>query len=33
MDYILNGQASGSVASALMSAGMDANALRPWIGN
>jgi len=33
MDFILNGQANGSVASALMQVGMDVNALRPYIGN
>ena len=32
MDFILNGQASGDVASALMAANMDPNVLRPWIG-
>jgi len=32
MDFILNGQANGSVASTLMQAGMDANSLRPWVG-
>lgn len=33
MDYILNGQASGSVASVLMANQMNVSALRPWIGN
>jgi len=33
MDFILNGQGHGNVASALMGAGMDAGSLRPWIGN
>jgi len=33
MDFILNGQGHGSVASQLMASGMDANALRPWIGD
>jgi len=32
MDFILNGQANGSVASALIANGMDVNVLRPWIG-
>src|SRR3972149_6968251 len=32
-DFILNGQAHGNVAGTLMNAGMDARALRPWIGN
>ena len=33
MDFILNGQASGNVANRLLAAEMDANALRPWIGD
>lgn len=33
MDYILNGQANGSVAGVLMANNMDVAALRPWIGN
>lgn len=33
MDYILNGQGIGDVASQLMAAGGDPNALRPWVGN
>lgn len=33
MDFILNGQATGNVAQKLVSAGMDTNALRPYIGN
>jgi len=32
MDYILNGQAVGSVASVLMNNGFDARTLRPYIG-
>lgn len=32
MDYILNGQASGDVASRLLSANMDPRVLRPWVG-
>lgn len=32
-DLIFNGQAQGSVASALMANGFDIAALRPWIGN
>ncbi len=31
MDYILNGQASGSIASALLQNNMDVRALRPWV--
>ncbi len=33
MDFILNGQANGNIATTLMNANMDANALRPWIGS
>lgn len=33
MDFIMNGQGHGSVATALLNANMDVNALRPWIGN
>ena len=33
MDFILNGQANGSVAAALMAANMDAHILRPWVGS
>jgi len=33
MDYILNGQASGGVASLLMQTNFDVNALRPYVGN
>jgi uncharacterized linocin/CFP29 family protein len=33
MDYIMNGQANGGVAATLMKAGMDPNALRPYVGN
>lgn len=32
MEYILDGQAHGNVASKLLSNGFDVNALRPWIG-
>jgi uncharacterized linocin/CFP29 family protein len=32
MDFILNGQAQGSVASTLLNNGFDVAALRPWIG-
>ena len=32
MDFILNGQANGNVASVLMNNNMDVNALRPYIG-
>lgn len=32
MDLILNGRASGDVASQLLSANMDVGVLRPWIG-
>lgn len=32
MDFILNGQASGSVAEKLMACNFDPNALRPWKG-
>lgn len=32
MDYILNGQATGDVASVLMQNGFDPGALRPWRG-
>jgi uncharacterized linocin/CFP29 family protein len=32
MDFILNGVANGSVASALMQSGFDVSTLRPWIG-
>lgn len=32
MDFILNGQASGSVASLLLSNGFDVSALRPFVG-
>lgn len=32
MDFILNGQAQGSVATTLLSNGFDVGALRPWIG-
>lgn len=33
MDFILNGQANGSVASVLMANNFDVNALRPYIGS
>jgi len=33
MDYILNGQANGSVASVLMNSNFDVNALRPYEGS
>lgn len=33
MDHILNGQASGDVATLLMANNMDTGALRPWRGN
>ena len=33
MDFILNGQANGDVASVLLNNGMDTNLLRPFIGN
>jgi len=33
MDFIMNGQGHGSVAATLMEAGMDANVLRPYIGD
>jgi uncharacterized linocin/CFP29 family protein len=33
MDFIMNGQANGNVASVLLNAGMDPYALRPWVGN
>lgn len=33
MDYILNGQPTGDVASVLMANGFDVGALRPWRGN
>src|SRR3990167_3869020 len=33
MDFILNGQAQGNVASTLLNNGFDVAALRPWIGN
>lgn len=33
MDFILNGQANGSVASKLLQANGDVNVFRPWIGN
>lgn len=32
MDFILNGQASGSVANTLMQNNFDPNVLRPWVG-
>ena len=32
MDLILNGQAQGAVASALLGSGMDVGSLRPWVG-
>lgn len=32
MDYILNGQAHGSVAAQLMASNMDPRILRPWLG-
>ena len=32
-DYILNGQANGSVASALLANNFDVNSLRPYLGN
>ncbi len=32
MDFILNGQANGNVASTLMASGFNVNALRPYIG-
>lgn len=32
LDFIMNGQATGNVASTLLASGMDANALRPYIG-
>lgn len=32
MDFILNGQAQGSVATTLLNNGFDVGALRPWIG-
>lgn len=32
MDFILNGQATGDVATTLMMNNFDVNALRPWIG-
>ena len=32
MDFILNGQAQGSVANTLLNTGFDVGALRPWIG-
>ena len=32
MDFILNGQANGSVAQKLVASGMNTNALRPYIG-
>ena len=31
-DFILNGQASGAVASRLMASNYDPMAMRPWIG-
>lgn len=33
MDFILNGQASGSVAATMLNSGFDIRALRPWVGN
>jgi len=33
MDFILNGQAQGSVANTLLNNGWDVGALRPWVGN
>lgn len=33
MDFLLNGQAQGSVATTLMQNGFDVNALRPWIAD
>jgi len=33
MDFIMNGQAQGSVAATLLDYGMDAGILRPWVGN
>jgi uncharacterized linocin/CFP29 family protein len=33
MDFVLNGQGHGDVASALMMNNFDTGALRPWIGN
>jgi hypothetical protein len=32
MDFILNGQAQGNVASTLLNTGFDVSSLRPWIG-
>lgn len=32
MDFILNGQAQGNVATTLLSNGFDVGALRPWVG-
>lgn len=32
MDYIINGQASGSVAATLLNNGFNVSALRPWVG-
>jgi len=33
MDFILNGQGSGAVATTLLNNGFDVGALRPWVGN
>jgi len=33
MEFILNGQGNGDVATRLLEANMDANVLRPWIGD
>ena len=32
MDFILNGQAQGSVATTLLNGGFDVRSLRPWVG-
>lgn len=32
MDFVLNGQANGSVANTLLANGFNVNALRPWVG-